>query len=387
MTFFYPFDRRFVRLHLSIFGFLAILGFSQSSAALAQPIMLVDAAQNTVVLDRPARRLVLGWSQDLTYLALLERDPISKVIGWSSPASLDAGLRQAFEQRFPAIKDVAVVGQGWGELSLEAVIRLDADLIVLPMADGKWTAVADRLRKIGIPVIFLSSAATRDRPLDDSTAFSIRLLGKAIGASEKAERYVEVYEQHYRKLVEKVPTNEKRPAVLFEGHAGPVCCASFGKAGQPFDAVAIAGGRNIAYDVISGSYGQLSAEYVVSQDPEIYIGTGGPHMRARGGLVIGAGISRDDALASLREILSRPGFSALTAVKTGNAHAISHQLWNSPLSIVALEAIATWIHPRFYADVNPEQTLSDINRNFLAVPLEGTFWITESKTLSVDGPE
>jgi iron complex transport system substrate-binding protein len=37
--------------------------------------------------------------------------------------------------------------------------------------------------------------------------------------------------------------------------------------------------------------------------------------------------------------------------------------------------MAKWIHPELFADIDPSATLAEINRHFLAVPLEGTMWV------------
>ena len=78
---------------------------------------------------------------------------------------------------------------------------------------------------------------------------------------------------------------------------------------------------------------------------------------------------------SLRKVAGRPGIAGLSAVKAGRAHGFSHQLLNSPLDIVAIEAFARWIHPELFVDIDPQATLDTINRAFLSVPYTGTWWI------------
>jgi iron complex transport system substrate-binding protein len=63
-------------------------------------------------------------------------------------------------------------------------------------------------------------------------------------------------------------------------------------------------------------------------------------------------------------------------VKSGRVYGLPHHLLNSPLDILAVEALARWIHPELFPDVDPARTLGEINTQFLAVPLEGTNWIT-----------
>ncbi len=66
---------------------------------------------------------------------------------------------------------------------------------------------------------------------------------------------------------------------------------------------------------------------------------------------------------------------SLSAVKRGDVHGLSHQLLNSPLDLLAVEALAKWIHPELFGSLDPATTMAEINKRFLAVPMEGTNWI------------
>ena len=143
--------------------------------------------------------------------------------------------------------------------------------------------------------------------------------------------------------------------------------------------IAFAGGRNIGSSRLAQRpWGQVSLEYVLTEDPEIYISTGNPHMAATGGLVLGVGVAADTAQASFENVLAKPGIAVLSAVKAGRTHGLWHLFHDLPLNIVAIEALAKWIHPDLFKDVDPKATMEEINRDFLAVPLEGTYGISAS---------
>ena len=108
---------------------------------------------------------------------------------------------------------------------------------------------------------------------------------------------------------------------------------------------------------------------------KVYIVTGGPHLAKAGGFVVGPGFTPEQSQAGLRRVAGRRGISTLKAVREGRTHGLSHQLINSPIDIVAIEAFATWIHPELFKDVDPAKTLTEINQRFLAVPYEGAGWI------------
>lgn len=66
--------------------------------------------------------------------------------------------------------------------------------------------------------------------------------------------------------------------------------------------------------------------------------------------------------------------ASIAAVRSGRVHG----LWNFfnaiPLNIVAAEAFAVWLRPDIFPDVDPAETLAEINRRFAAVPFEGSYW-------------
>src|SRR5690606_14673237 len=140
------------------------------------------------------------------------------------------------------------------------------------------------------------------------------------------------------------------------------------------DMITYAGGHNIGSDVLKTATGRLNFEYINTRNPTVYVATGtGAGKRATTGLAIGTGVSEDEARASLRRIIDGNRLGALPAVRNGNAHGIWHAFNDSPLHVVFIEALARWIHPERFADISAQDTLDEINRRFLTVPLEGTY--------------
>ena len=98
-------------------------------------------------------------------------------------------------------------------------------------------------------------------------------------------------------------------------------------------------------------------------------------MEGTNGLLIGPGYDEATVLGTLRRVATRNGISELKAVREGRVHGIAHQLLNSPLDILTIEALAKWIRPDLFADIDLDATRDQINRRFLAVPLAGINWI------------
>jgi iron complex transport system substrate-binding protein len=65
----------------------------------------------------------------------------------------------------------------------------------------------------------------------------------------------------------------------------------------------------------------------------------------------------------------------LSAARNGRAHGLGHLFNDTPAHIVAIEALAKWIHPERFGDLDPQATLNEISARFSAIPLDGAFWI------------
>lgn len=345
-------------------------------------IALVDAAGRAVSLEAPAERIVTNDSLLLLSLGLIDPYPVARLAGWATPGRVDAGIYAAFRERFPAIDEIPTVGSVVpGNASVEAILSARPDLFAVSIWESGWAAIADRLNAAGVPVIFLEGPETAEEGPAESTAYSIELLGRAIGRQAEAEAFATLVREHYSAVANRLEGIEDRPDVLIDVHAGTLCCFTPGSGNRITNYLELAGGHNIGADYATGYDGQLTIEYVMSVDPEFYVGTGSPHLAERDGLVMGGGIDAETARASLRDVVGRNLLGELTAVREKKAVAISHQLAITPLNVLVVECLAKWLHPSLFAELDPAATVAEINERFMAVPLEGTFCIGLDKEL------
>lgn len=348
---------------------------AQSRAANSARITITDVQGRTVQVPRNAKRMLIDDGRFLLALALIHPDPVSVVAGW--PHDVNRIGTHAYNQlrtRFPKLQQIAQTSSSSGTFSLEKALSVNPDVAVFTSGTGPSAEQVALLERAGIPVVFIDFIGSPFKNLEPS----LRILGRLTGSEARAEQFLELRKSRLTLIEQRLRENprEGRPKVFFEAHAGisDECCNSPGR-GSIGDYISFVGGHNIGADVLPGPTGRLNLEYVLSQDPAVYIATGGPHLQRTGGLVVGPGFTPAQARASLRKMSQRQGISMLTAVRRGRVHGIAHQLLNSPLDILAIEALARWIHPSLFADLDPEATLKEINQRFLVVPLEGTNWI------------
>lgn len=348
-------------------------------------IILQDAAGREVQLAKPATRIVTNESLLLLSLALIDPVPVARLAGWAAPQRFDKGMYQDFKQQFPQIDAIPVVGGVMpANSSVEAILSVQPDLFVISIWQPGWENIVERVEAAGVPVIFFDGPENAARGSAVASAFSIMLLGKAIGRDKQAKDFADFVNARYAFVAERLKMitgkPEAMPTVLIDAHAVDVCCASPGLDNRITQYLTLAGGNNIGSDVIAGYDGLLSPEYVLSIDPDIYIATGGPHLAGQNGLVIGGDMDEKAARASLRAITQRSIRSELTAIREGRAFAVSHQFSNSALNVLVFERFAKWIHPALFEDLDPKATLAEINHRFMAVPITGTFWVSLNET-------
>ncbi len=341
----------------------------------ANTTVVTDVRGRTVAVPRSAKRILVDDGRFLTALALIHPDPVSLLAGWPRDINrIGASNYAQLRQRFPRIEQVPQTSSSAGTFSLEQALAVNPDIAVFTAGTGPSDEQVRQLERAGVPVVFIDFVG---RPFTNLEP-SLRILGEITGRQAAAEAFIELRRSRMSLIAERLQSSRTvaRPKVFLETHAGmsDECCNSPGK-GSIGDYINFVGGHNIGADVLPGPSGRLNLEFVLSQDPAVYIATGGPHLERAGGLVVGTGYTPAAARASLARMSQRQGISLLSAVKRGDVHGLAHQLLNSPLDILAIEVLAKWIHPALFSDLDPQRTMAEINEKFLVVPLEGTHWI------------
>lgn len=372
-------------MRLRLVGALTALLLLPLATVHAAPITVTDVAGREVVVDAPAKRIILGEGRQIYLLGVLEREaPFARVVGWRQDLlQADPDTYAMYAEKFPELKALPTFG-GFkdGTFDVEQAASLKPDLVLMNLEAKAATEDAgydDKLAHLGIPIVYVDF---REDPMNHSIQ-SMRIMGKVIGKEDKAEEYIAYVNQQMARVTDVLAmATFERPKVLVDRAGGysDTCCMTFGN-GNFGEYVEIAGGTNIASDILPSTFGVLNPEQIIAANPDQVIVTGGQwDAYVPGGAWVGMGPGSDLKLAraKLEKLTQRTAMTGISAVKTGQFHAIWHQFYDNPYYFVAVQRIATWLHPDLFDDLDPEATLKELHERFLPIAYKPGYWVSLS---------
>ncbi|MCY0093719.1 ABC transporter substrate-binding protein [Hoeflea ulvae] len=340
-----------------------------------ETVTITDITGREVEVSVPVERVILGEGRQIYFVAALDTEaPFKRVVGWRDDfrkADLD-GYNEYLET-FPQMDDIPTFGgMKDGTFNLEQAIELNPDVIIMNTEAKSATQESgyiEKLAKVGIPLVYIDF---REKPIAH-TDQSMRIIGKLLGKEARAEDFVEFRQQQMARVtdvLDKVENLEK-PLVFVERAGGysDDCCMSFGN--ENFGKmVEMAGGENMAGDIIPGTFGTVNPEQIIASDPDQIVITGANwenYVPSGNWVGLGAGADNAESERKLKVLMQRPAFTGVKAVKDGNVHGIWHQFYNSPYQFIAVQQLAKWLHPDLFQELDPSQTFADLHEKFLPV--------------------
>ena len=227
-------------------------------------------------------------------------------------ASIDSDYPPA-AQRIPEVVD-------YNGANLERIEALKPDLLVA--ASFNTPQIIARLRALGFPVL-VTDPSTIAGILHD-----INLVGTATGVPGKAAAVVAALQGRINAVEKTVRSATSRPRVFYE------IDTTYYTAGQGSfvdSLITRAGGTNIT-GAIHNPYPQVSAETIIADNPQDIILGDGP-----------AGVTA-------ASVLTRPGWNAISAVRTRHVYLFNDDLASrpGPRIVLGLETLARLIHPELF---------------------------------------
>ena len=345
--------------------------------AMAQnwPVTVNDIDNRTVTIPQAPQRIILQDGRDILTLAMLERDnPFANVVAWNNlPKKQDTETWNVLKRKWPeAEKILDMKFSDQGNVDLETVISRQPDLMIAQLRAKPslvQSGVLAKLEALHVPVVFVDYEL---HPVEN-TVPSIALLGKVLGQRERAQAYIDFYQQRLDKIHQRLAKVAKKPLVFIEPIAGVAgldngCCFTHARNGWG-GLVEAAGGVNIGSQLLPGASGNVSVEKIISLNPDYYLMTGSKRP-AKGTAIIpfGYNVAESDVAAAFNALVSRQGVRSIPAVAQGHTGALYHHFYNNPYNIIAIEALSKIFYPTRFNDVDPLADYHELIKNFTQIP-------------------
>ena len=273
--------------------------------AQAQPITVRDAFDRSVTLPAPPQRIIPIFASNVEIVASLGiADRIVRI--------------EAYTRYPPEVLDRPLVGGRLG-FSVDAVVGLQPDLVVVTPSRQAANQLIDPLERIGVPIMVLLQRSVPE------ILGNIRLMGRVAGVPERGEEVVARFQARLAAVKRRVEGQPAPSTIMITGRLGNGLMLVAREGTYTGDAIKLAGARFALQG--TATLAQVSPEAILNADPDV---------------LLWAGRERD-----LEQLVTQPGWADMRAVKNKRARAVSRVelLIPGPRTIDGIEHLAAIFHP------------------------------------------
>jgi iron complex transport system substrate-binding protein len=289
--------KRAVQLSLTLVVF--------AGPVMAQPITVRDAFDRSVTLPAPPQRIVPIFASNVEIVASLGL--ADRIVGI-----------EAYTRYPPEVVDRPLVGGRLG-FSVDAVVALQPDLVVVTPSRQAANQLVDPMERIGVPVMVLLQRSVQE------ILNNIRLMGRVAGVPLRGEAVAAHFQERLDAVKRKVEGRPAPSTVMITGRLGNGLMLVAREGTYTGDAIRLAGARFALQG--TATLAQVSPEAILDADPDV---------------LLWAGSQR-----GLDDLIAQPGWADMRAVKNKRAYAVSRVelLIPGPRTIDGIEHLAAIFHP------------------------------------------
>jgi iron complex transport system substrate-binding protein len=276
--------------------------------ARAQPVVVQDALGRTVTVPEPPRRIIPIFASNVEIAAALGLG--DRIVG------IEAYTRYPKE-----VLDRPLVGGRLG-FSGDAGGDLQPDLVVVTPSRQAANRLIDPMERLGIPIVVVLQRSVAE------ILGNIRLVAKIAGIVPHGEEVASALDRRIARVGGKTKDLARPSVIMITGQLGNGLMLVARANTYTGDAILRAGGR---FGLAPSALAQVSPEAILRADPDVLLFAG----TAKG----------------LHDLIARPGWSDMRAVRAGRAHAVvrAELLIPGPRTFDGIEHLAALFHPAAFA--------------------------------------
>lgn len=314
-------------------------------------ITITDSKGRQVKVLAPPKRIVVTNSDVAEVISALGM--ADRIVGASDTCLEDPMLSQK-------LKNAVSIGT-WSQPSAEKIVELKPDMV---FAYASFLKNAGQIEATGIPLVCLDCYKI------ETLARDIKTLGQILSKEKEAAAYVNCIQKYLNIIESRVKSlkTSQKPLVYQESYSD-YKSVSVGSGGHQM--LEMAGGTNICGGE-PVAFPQVSPEWVLSKNPQVII------KAVSSSVASGYGETGEAMKEKRDEIMSRPGWKGISAVKNGRVYIISSDIYTGPRAVVGIACFAKWIHPQLFADLDPAAIHNEILTGFHGLKPKGA-WVYPAK--------
>ncbi len=256
-----------------------------------------------------------------------------------------------------------VIGKGQSDLNYEKIVDLGAQVLITPK-NGKYEQDIEKLEPFGIKVLVVTGWDAADLPNQ------IDAIGRIFDEEENATKLRNFYESNLQELESSLSglTDADKKTVYWEYGDPYTTCVPGTSSDGWHNMLVMAGAKNLFGDAsLAGK--EIDPEEIVLADPDLIIKTSsGPALKNTG---VYTPPTQEMYEEMVNEMISRPGWSDLTAVKDKNLYCTTGFCAGGLGKMIGTLYTAKWLYPELTGSIDPDAVFDEWMAMQGADPIRG----------------
>lgn len=261
-------------------------------------------------------------------------DCLDKVIG------VDYNIFQDKESWKNRYTEDQVIGKSQKELNYEKIIELNPQVLILT-GNGTWEEAEKQLEPFGIKVCVVDAYYT------DQFEQTCKIMGQIFGEEEKAQELSDYFMEKLNYIKTQLAGVEKKTLYFeYRNEGSTTIPGNFF-----YNMIEFSGADNIFKD---SKNVEIDTEAVVVKNPAYIVKVSAPDVYSSY-----YPPTEEDHKAIKQELISRPGWDEISAVKEDHILLLSHYVHGGASKLVGTMYVAKFLYPDLLPDLHPEQVFKD----------------------------